>query len=674
MDPTTTSDAATHLGPGATPGGIDQAAIDRLAASAAVAVGARAPVEILAPFSGLPLARIPRGDESDVREAVRRARAAQPGWAGLPPSARSKVLLAFHRRLLDRREQVADLIQLETGKARWHAIEEVMYVAVATRHYALHGARYLRARRRRSAFPFFTVAHEHHRPVGVVGIISPWNFPLVLGAGDLVPALMAGNAAVLRPDEQSSLTALWIAAQLREAGLPAEVLQVVTGEGPRLGPALIDAVDYVMFTGSTKTGRIVARQAADRLVGASLELGGKNPMIVLEDADLERAVAGAVRGAFVGAGQVCVSLERAYVHRSIYDRFLARLLERVRSMRLSSALEYGVDMGSLTVSRQLDNVIAHVRDAQERGATLLAGGRARPDLGPLFYEPTVLADVTPAMRVHAEETFGPVLSLYPFDTIEDAIMRANDSAYGLNASVWSRDVRQARAVAGRLRCGTVNINESYASTWAAIGAPMGGMKASGTGRRQGREGILKYTEAQTVTVQRGLALVPAPAPIPEPRWARLLGLYLRASRWIAGLLLGASLLATPLVAQQQLTTGTLVGRITDSEVDRGDPAHHERVRRLPPIRRLAPPHGRAEPRLLQPPQRTPLHHGTVRRGLRRTPRPAHRHPDRPPASPDMIEPDAEKVIYRVNPGFGRLRPIGFDPLQFQAQLGLRYRF
>ncbi|MGD8276964.1 MAG: aldehyde dehydrogenase family protein, partial [Gemmatimonadota bacterium] len=267
MDPITTRNAGTHLGTGTTPGGIDQTMIDRLAASAAVTPGVAKAISIAAPFTGRLLAHVPGGSESDVVAAAARARAAQPAWAALRPAARAKILLRFHQRLLDGREQVLDLIQLETGKARWHAVEEVMYVALATRHYALHGTRYLRARRRRSAFPFFTAAHEHHRPVGLVGVIAPWNFPLVLGAGDMIPALMAGNAVLLRPDEQASLTALWIAEQLRAAGLPADVLQVITGEGPVIGPALIGAIDFLMFTGSTKTGRIVARGAVDRLIG-----------------------------------------------------------------------------------------------------------------------------------------------------------------------------------------------------------------------------------------------------------------------------------------------------------------------------------------------------------------------------------------------------------------------
>jgi succinate-semialdehyde dehydrogenase/glutarate-semialdehyde dehydrogenase len=315
---------------------------------------------------------------------------------------------------------------------------------------------------------------------------------------------------LLRPDEQSSFTALWAAELLSEAGLPADVLQVITGEGAVLGPAMIDVVDYMMFTGSTRTGRIVAQLAAERLIGFSLELGGKNPMIVLDDADVDATVDGLVRGAFVGAGQVCISIERVYVPRAMFDRFAARLVWRVGGMKLSPALTYGVDMGSLTVPRQLASVEAHVADAVAQGATLLIGGRHRPDIGPLFYEPTVLTGVTPSMRLHAEETFGPVVALYPYDGEEEAIALANETAYGLNASVWSRSTRRAVRVATRIRAGSVNVNETYGGSWTATASPVGGMKQSGFGRRHGAEGILKYTEAQTIAVQRLLPLAPLP--------------------------------------------------------------------------------------------------------------------------------------------------------------------
>jgi succinate-semialdehyde dehydrogenase / glutarate-semialdehyde dehydrogenase len=387
---------------------------------------------------------------------------------------------------------------------------------------------------RAGAFVGLTSTVEYRHPVGVVGVIAPWNFPLILSITDVLAALAAGNAGVLRPDDQSSLTALWAADLLYEAGLPTDVLQVVTGPGPVVGPALIAEVDFVMFTGSTRTGRIVATQAAERLIGYSLELGGKNPMLVLEDADLEAAVDGAVRGSFVGAGQVCVSIERLYVHQSLFDRFAARLVERVREMKLSASLDYDGDMGSLTVARQLEATEAHVRDAIEKGATLLVGGRRRPDIGPLFYEPTVFTGVTPDMHLYADETFGPVLSLYSFSTEDEAIARANDTRYGLNASVWSRRTSHALRVARRLQTGTVNVNESYAATWTATSSPIGGMKESGVGRRHGEEGILKYTEAQTVAIQRGLPLAP-PRFIAERTYAALMPRLLRLMRWLPGL-------------------------------------------------------------------------------------------------------------------------------------------
>lgn len=489
--------------------GLNQDLIDRLVAASAVAEEAeRRP--IVAPFTGAVIGELRVGTPADVERAVARAREAQTGWAARSIAERCAVLERVHDLVLQRREQALDLIQLESGKARRHALDEVLDVALVSRHYAFHAADYLKPRKHRSAFPLLTSVVELHHPIGVVGCIAPWNFPLVLNLTDMLPALAAGNAAVLRPDEQSSLTALWAAELLYEAGLPRDCFQVVTGDGAALGPTLIDTVDFVMFTGSTKTGRIVARQAGERLKGISLELGGKNPMVVLPDADVAKAADGLVRGAFIGAGQVCLSIERTYVHESMFERFAAEVVRRTKAMKLSAELEYGIDMGSLTVPRQLVNVSAHVEDAIAKGATVLTGGRARPDIGPLFYEPTVLTGVTPDMRLFAEETFGPVVSLYPYSDVDDAIARANDTPYGLNASVWTKNEGQGFAVASRIRSGAVNINEALASTWAATAAPVGGQKQSGLGRRHGEEGILKYTAAQTIATQRFMPMAPPP--------------------------------------------------------------------------------------------------------------------------------------------------------------------
>jgi succinate-semialdehyde dehydrogenase/glutarate-semialdehyde dehydrogenase len=507
---------------------------ERLAARVTIAAPDRAHTAVLAPFTGETLGVIPAGEPADVELAVRRARDARRGWAAMSARARGKVLLRFHDLLLDRGEEVLDLIQLESGKARMHALEEVLDTALVARHYGIHGPAYLRPTRHAGAMPGLTATREYRQPVGVVGVIAPWNFPLILSVTDVLAALMAGNAVVLRPDEQSSFTALWAAALLDEAGLPPDVLQVVTGAGPVLGPPLIAGVDFLMFTGSTRTGKVVAQQAAARLLGFSLELGGKNPMLVLSDADVSAAVDGAVRGAFIGAGQVCVSIERLYVHDAVYDRFTEQFVQAVREMRLSASLEYGADMGSLTVPRQLQAVEAHVRDAVEKGATLLAGGRRRPEIGPLFYEPTVLAGVTRQMLLHAEETFGPVVALYRVSSDDEAVAAANDSRYGLNASVWSRSVPHAVSVARRLRAGTVNVNESYAATWGSTASPIGGMKESGVGRRHGAEGILKYTEAQTIAVQRIVPIGP-PAFVTAQVYSRFMPALLRIMRRIPGL-------------------------------------------------------------------------------------------------------------------------------------------
>ncbi|WP_030233606.1 MULTISPECIES: succinic semialdehyde dehydrogenase [unclassified Streptomyces] len=461
------------------------------------------------PFSGEKLADLPESTPEDVAKAFDTARAAQAVWAQTPVRQRAAVLLRFHDLLLERQAEVLDLIQLETGKARLHAHEEVQAVAVAARHYGRKAPAYLRPKRHAGAMPTLTKVTELRHPRGVVGQIAPWNYPLELSVGDALPAFVAGNAVVMKPDTETCLTALWARDLLIEAGLPADVFQVVLGDGPVVGPEVVRHADYVSFTGSTRTGREVAQGAAARLVGVSLELGGKNAMLVLQDADIEKAAAGAVRACFSSAGQLCISIERLYVHESVADAFLERFAARTKAMRLGTSLAYGADMGSLVGERQLETVTRHVEEAVAKGAKVLAGGVARPDIGPYFFEPTILDGVGTDMSVCAEETFGPVVSVYRFKDEDEVIERANATAYGLNSSVWTKNARRGREVAARLRTGTVNINDGYAPAYGSAQAPMGGMKDSGLGRRHGSEGILKYTEAQTIAHQRVLPMAPS---------------------------------------------------------------------------------------------------------------------------------------------------------------------
>ena len=483
-------------------------------------------ITIRTPLTGCPLANIPAGTPADAAHAVALARAVQPAWEARSFADRARIFLQFHDLLLQRQEEILDLIQLETGKARRYAFEEVLDTAIVSRHYARHAQELLEPRRRKGALPLLTKTTEVRSPVGVVGFIVPWNYPLNLAITDAVPALMAGNTAVLKPDAQTSLTALWAVDLLREAGLPREVFPVVTGDGPVVGPALGEHVDFVMFTGSTRTGKIVARQAACRLIGCSLELGGKNSMIVLADANVEKAVEGAVRGCFAAAGQVCISIERILVHRSVWDRLVPRFVERTKGLRIGAALDYSTDVGSLASERQLKSVEDHVGDALLHGAQLLAGGKRRPELGPLFYEPTILANVGPGMKAYAEETFGPVVSLYPFETEDEAVAIANNTPYGLSASIWTRNTGRGAILARRVRAGSVNVNEAYAAAWGSVDSPIGGMKESGLRGRHGAEGILKFTESQTVAVQRILPIAPP--------WGMDPGTY---ARWMSRLLM-----------------------------------------------------------------------------------------------------------------------------------------
>ncbi|MFP8955095.1 succinic semialdehyde dehydrogenase [Natrialbaceae archaeon A-CW3] len=493
------------------------------------------PITVTAPATDDPIGHVPRCTDEDVAAAVDRARSAQPTWAKRDPADRATVLESFGDLVLERREALLDLVQLETGKARANAVEELLDVPTTCSYYASRAESVLADQSRSGAFPLATDATVTREPVGVVAVISPWNYPLTLSVSDAIPALLAGNAVVLKPDEKTPFIALALAELLDEAGLPDGLFEVVTGDGAVVGPALVDRVDYVAFTGSTETGRAVAERAGRNLIGCSLELGGKNPMIVLADAPLEEAARGAVQGCFTNAGQLCLAAERLYVQSAVYEDFLDAFVGETRRLSLGTEVGYGSDVGSLIDDAQLERVEEHVDDAVSRGASVLTGGRARPDIGPFVYEPTILTDVDPDALVVREETFGPVVTVTPVDDALEAIEAANDSDYGLNASIWTDERKRGKALAREIEAGTVCVNDAYIAGWAATGAPMGGVGDSGLGRRHGSEGIERYLEPRTIASSRIGPLAP-PSGVPPTWTTRTLLAATRAkrrlSRWL----------------------------------------------------------------------------------------------------------------------------------------------
>ncbi|KQZ75487.1 succinic semialdehyde dehydrogenase [Nocardioides sp. Root151] len=453
-------------------------------------------------YTGEVLVELPQSTPDDITAAFEASRRAQAEWSQWPLKKRLKVFKRFHSLVLSRNETIVDLIQVESGKARRMAFEETLDIPMVAGYYLKRAARLLAPKKHAGPVPVVSSSLEVRQPKGVVGIIAPWNFPFATGISDAIPALIAGNGVVVKPDNKTALSPLYGVQLLEEAGLPRGLFQVVCGEGPDVGPTLIDNANYVMFTGSTATGRVIGERAGRNLIGCCLELGGKNPMIVLPDANLDDVVKGALFGAFGNTGQICMHIERMYVHDSIYDDFRSRFVAATEKLRVRATYDFEAEVGSLVSVDHKNRVAAHVEDAVAKGAVVVTGGRELPEVGPAFYAPTILEGVTKDMLAGVGETFGPVVALHRYSSENEAIALANDTDYGLNASVWGGDIDHATSVGRRIHSGNVNINDILATAYASKGTPSGGVKQSGVGARHGDQGLLKYTDVQNVGILR----------------------------------------------------------------------------------------------------------------------------------------------------------------------------
>lgn len=459
-------------------------------------------IRVKNPATGQILEDLPCADAAAAEAAVARARAAQPAWGALPFAARARALRQLARAIRDDGGFLDTLIA-ESGKPRYEAeLIELFYTLELTRYYTGRaGRRALRDELRHPLVFANKRARVVRHPRGVVGVIGPWNFPLLCNYADCVGPLIAGNAVVLKPSDQTPLTSLRVAALWKKLGLPAGVLEVVAGRG-EAGTALAATADMIFFTGSVAVGRQVAAAAAARLIPVVLELGGKSAMIVLADADLPRAAHAAVWSGFAGSGQVCIRTERVLVEASVADRFavlcaeeVARLRQGVPALGQPEASE--VDVGAVTFAPQIERAEHQIADAVARGGRLLAGGKRREDLGGQFFAPTLIADATVEMAVMRDETFGPVLPIMPVADAEEALRIANDSPMGLSGSVWSADVEKARSLARRLQSGSVCINDVLVNYF-CVEAPLGGVKSSGLGLRHGPEGLRQFCRLETI--------------------------------------------------------------------------------------------------------------------------------------------------------------------------------
>jgi acyl-CoA reductase-like NAD-dependent aldehyde dehydrogenase len=491
--------------------------------------GAPAGIDIEDPARGSVVARVPATSAAELAELASAARAAQPGWSQLGSAGRAAALGRMRRWLLDQSDQVIATLIAETGKTREDAqLIELSYCVAALAFWASAAPRYLGESRFRARSPLVPGRRVITRyvPRGLVGVIGPWNYPLINSFGDCIPALAAGNAVILKPSELTPLTSLLVDEGMRASGVPDGVFGVAPGARDT-GEALVDLADFVMFTGSVEGGREVAVRAARALTPFALELGGKDALIVLAGADLDRAANAAVYYAMVNAGQTCVSIERAYVEAEVYEPFLEKLRERIAALRTGSGQDPGrAEVGAITSERQLELIEAHVADALAKGARVVCGGARRSPPG-RFFEPTLIADVDHTMRCMSEETFGPTLPVMRVTDADEAIALVNDSRYGLGAAVFARDARQGERIARELQVGAVCVNDA-AVNYFLLRAPMGAAKQSGIGVRHGPDGIRKFTAQQTIVV--GSRLLPRREPQMYPVSAtrtRLLGRYLR---------------------------------------------------------------------------------------------------------------------------------------------------
>jgi succinate-semialdehyde dehydrogenase/glutarate-semialdehyde dehydrogenase len=456
------------------------------------------------PATGEVLREFECAEEDQVRAVVERARNAQSAWVEVGIQARIAVLREFQRKLYEQRLRIADAITREAGKPIAEALTTEVLVVLDAARFLIENAYQLL---RDEPVPHGNLTTKLksgklvREPYGVVGIISPWNYPFSIPATESLAALVAGNAVVLKPSELTSSVALELLALLYAAGVPQDVFQVVIGGGETGGAIVRSPIDKLVFTGSVVTGKRIAAIAAERLLPVVLELGGKDPMIVLDDADIDVASSGAVWGAFVNAGQACLSVERCYVHRSLYEKFLSACAEKTKKLVVTHGEDHNADVGPLIHEQQLRLVEEHVKDARARGARVLIGGLRFPEVGKNFYCPTILADVTHEMRIMREETFGPVLPVAAFDTDDEAIRLANDSEYGLAASVWTRDSARGERLARRIHTGTVMVND-VVSCFGISEAPHGGVKLSGIGRTHGRFGLEEMVRLKYVDIDR----------------------------------------------------------------------------------------------------------------------------------------------------------------------------